>query len=108
MICAITSQAQYKIENILLFGEMNEFIGTILLLREGMFGCCVQMCRNDFWKIANILCTRITLDELRCILDIQVESASFRVCAFRKLKTVIYVNYVVSRDMPNRCGCRDS
>lgn len=27
VICAITSQAQYKIENIQLFGEMNEFSG---------------------------------------------------------------------------------
>lgn len=67
-----------------------------------------------FENLARTLCTSsITLDELRCILDIQVESASFRVCAFRKLKKKYgyirtYVNYVVSREMPNRCGCRDS
>lgn len=40
-----------------------------------------------FGNLARTLCTRtVTLDELRCILDIQVESASYRVCAFRKLK----------------------
>lgn len=41
------------------------------------------------WKIWQELSVlgAITLDELRCISDVQVESgASYRVCAFRKVK----------------------